>query len=179
MDGDDTIKCLAQPIEHSDIALTIDVNADRTKAVSSGIDGRVKIWDVEDFISVHTYKGQRLNVRRANPNEDVYRPFQDSRLMLWDTRNVKPACIIDSSFLPHKPSSVAGDSTGNLVAFGSDSGHVALWDMASKSLKGEVATVHSRNVNRLTFSPHGSHLASASEDCTVCISGYSSAGITD
>ncbi|ELU05252.1 hypothetical protein CAPTEDRAFT_206882 [Capitella teleta] len=76
MDGDDTIKCLAQPIEHSDIALTIDVNANRTKAVSSGIDGRVKIWDVEDFISVHTYKGRRLNVRRANPNEDVYRPFQ-------------------------------------------------------------------------------------------------------
>jgi hypothetical protein len=59
------------------------------------------------------------------------------------------------NLLPNKPTSVAWQAGGDLMALGSDSGHVALYNKSTASLCGAVSPVHSRSVNRLVFSPHG------------------------
>ena len=41
---EDTLTCLAQPTEHDDLVLSLDINADNTKVVSAGQDCR---WVVD------------------------------------------------------------------------------------------------------------------------------------
>ncbi|XP_029430085.1 methylosome protein 50 [Rhinatrema bivittatum] len=160
--------------EHDDIVTTVSVLALDTQAVSGSKDFCVKVWDLAQGTVLNSYKAhsnQVTCVASCPGKETIFLSCsEDHRILLWDTRNPKPASRIEISASSNFPTSVAWHpEQSDKFAFGDDIGIVSTVDL--KNLKSSVTScTHSRSVTRLAFSKHSSPLlASISEDCSVAV----------
>jgi WD40 repeat protein/serine/threonine protein kinase len=93
-------------------------------------------------------------------------PTIDSRRLLANSRAVlaaAPIVPVGSPVDVGDAKAVAIDPAGRLAAIGERSGRIRLWDLGSRRPRAEL-TGHTKGVERLTFSPDGSLLASAGGD---------------
>jgi len=97
--------------------------------------------------------------RTRAPTVDSRRLLSASRAALADAPIVPVGSPVDVG----DAKAVAIDPAGRLVATGERSGRIRLWDLASRRPQAEL-TGHTKGVERLTFSPDGSLLASAGGD---------------
>ncbi|XP_069489397.1 methylosome protein WDR77 [Ambystoma mexicanum] len=160
--------------EHDDIVTTVSVLGTGAQAVSGSKDFCVKVWDLAQQTMLNSYRAHSNQVTcvASCPGKDTVflSCSQDGRLLLWDTRNAKPASRIDTSVSNSFPTSVTWHpDKSDTFAFGNDIGSVFILDL--KNLKPAAsAALHSHSVTGLSFSSHSSPLlASVSEDCSVAV----------
>ncbi|XP_069800682.1 methylosome protein WDR77 [Dendropsophus ebraccatus] len=160
--------------EHDDIVTTLGVFTGGTLAVSGSKDFSVQIWDLPQKTLLKSYKahsGQVNCVSTCPGKETVFLSCgEDKRVLLWDTRNPKPAkCInvcgpnVSPTYVtwhPHKDDAFAcGDELGNIYIVN-----------LNKPESTQAIEAHSRCITGLAYSSHSSpYLASISEDCSVLV----------
>lgn len=169
-----TMMCMADPVEHDDIVTSVSVNADSSRVCSSSQDMRIKIWDLEEFTSMHSYKGHSDTVHMAeyHPSDTnlLLSCSQDGSLLLWDTRKSKPASFIDTQLLPSVATCLTWQP-GNEFTFvvGTETGDIVSQDTRQTNQPLSSA-VHTRTVNKLAFAPHRNDvLATCSDDSTSTV----------
>ncbi|CAO2599598.1 Methylosome protein 50 [Lemmus lemmus] len=160
--------------EHDDIVSTVTVLSSGTQAVSGSKDFCIKIWDLAQQMSLNSYRGKYsflIGIAVLLDYETLFLFFfQDSRILLWDTRCPKPASQIGESETSDEEKMVIGTHMEETFFAQSDeNGSVSLVDTKNASCTLSSA-VHSQCVTRLVFSPHSvPFLASLSEDCSVAV----------
>ncbi|XP_068125848.1 methylosome protein WDR77 [Hyperolius riggenbachi] len=95
---------------------------------------------------------------------------EDGRVLLWDTRNPKPAKRIDFCAPHGVPTYVTWHpDKDDTFACGDETGNVYIVNINNPG-SAQILAVHSRPVTGLAYSNHSSpFLASVSEDCTVVV----------
>ncbi|XP_030076905.1 methylosome protein WDR77 [Microcaecilia unicolor] len=160
--------------EHDDIVTTVSVLALDTQAVSGSKDLCVKVWDLAQGAVLNTYRAhssQVTCVASCPGKETIFLSCgEDHRILLWDTRNPKPASRIEIGTSKSFPTSLAWHPEQNdNFAFGDDTGALSIVDIKNPKAFA-TSRAHSRSVTGLAFSTHSSPLlASISEDCTVAV----------
>uniref|UniRef100_A0A8C5LW25 Methylosome protein WDR77 n=1 Tax=Leptobrachium leishanense TaxID=445787 RepID=A0A8C5LW25_9ANUR len=168
--------------EHDDIVTTLSVFTDGTQAVSGSKDLSVKIWDLSQKTALQSYKAhsEPITCVAACPGKDALflSCSEDGRVLLWDTRNEKPAIRINLSASSLFPTSVTWHpSIDHNFACGDENGNVFVGNLKTPD-SAQMLAVHSHAVTALQYSKHSSPLlASASEDCSVAVFDSSSTEI--
>ncbi|XP_053313574.1 methylosome protein 50 [Spea bombifrons] len=159
--------------EHDDIVTTLSVFADGAQAVSGSRDCSVKVWDLEQKMLLKSYKAHSDHVTcvSACPGKEAIflSSGEDGCVLLWDTRNPKPATRINLSS-KHIPTSLTWHpDKDDTFACGDESGNVFTVNLKSSDSTQGLA-VHSQTVTGLSYSKHSTpFLASVSEDCSVAV----------
>ncbi|KAM9321342.1 methylosome protein WDR77 [Gastrophryne carolinensis] len=160
--------------EHDDIVTSISVFTGGSQAVSGSKDFSVNIWDLPQKTLLKSYKAHSsfVNCVSACPGKETIflSCSEDGRVLLWDTKNPKPAKRLD--FLA--PNSIPTYITwhpdkDDTFACGDEMGNVYIVNLNNLTSAHRVA-VHSRPITGLAFSNHSTpFLASVSEDCSVVV----------
>ncbi|XP_076857557.1 methylosome protein WDR77 [Brachyhypopomus gauderio] len=160
--------------EHDHMVTAISPTASASHAVSSSMDGSIKVWDLSQEAVISTYSAHSMPVNSVScsPVEDslFLSGAQDGRLLLWDRRKSKPASRLEMAPPGCCPTAVVWHPhQTSTIAYGDELGRVTLRDIQAA---GGVQTVntHRRRVCGLAFSSHSSpQLASVSDDCSVAV----------
>ncbi|KAG8450901.1 hypothetical protein GDO86_003245 [Hymenochirus boettgeri] len=168
--------------EHDDIVTSLSVFTDGVQAVSGSKDYSVKVWDLSQKTVLKSYSAHsnQVNCVAACPGKEAIflSCGEDGRILLWDTRNPKPASRIKLCTLDNFPTSLSWHpEKDDIFAFGDETGNVSIINL--KNLEStQTSTVHSQCITELAYSNHSSpYLASVSEDCTVAVLGSDSSEI--
>ncbi|XP_078500608.1 methylosome protein WDR77 [Lissotriton helveticus] len=160
--------------EHDDTVTTVSVLGTGAQAVSGSKDSSVKVWDLAQQTVINSYRAHSNQVTCIAGCPDKETVFlscsQDGRVLLWDTRNTKPAFRIDTSCSTSFPTSVTWHpEKSNTFVFADDIGTVCILDLKNTKAV-QSAALHSHSVTGLAFSKHSLPLlASVSEDCSVAV----------
>ncbi|XP_014456601.1 methylosome protein WDR77 [Alligator mississippiensis] len=160
--------------EHDDIVTTLSVLDNGTQAVSGSRDFCVKVWDIPQQTSLHSYRAHSSSVTcvASCPGKDTVflSCAEDNRILLWDTRCPKPATRIVCSASTYLPTSVMWHpQQSDTFILGDENGTVAVVDTKNPD-SALSSAVHSQTVTGFAFSTHSSPLlASISEDCSVAV----------
>ena len=93
---------------------------------------------------------------------------EDNRALLWDTRNLeKPAYRISHNFNGFPSASAWSKLDTNLIALGSETGQLCIFDIRNMKPNQSVASVksNSRLIRRVDFNTTSNLVATAAEDC--------------
>lgn len=92
---------------------------------------------------------------------------EDNTALFWDLRKEKPASLIPHQFKGHPSSSAWSSHDANLIAIGTENGHLAIFDVRNMKSNQSFATIKSndRYIRRVEFNPRNNVIATASEDC--------------
>ncbi|KAL4232567.1 Methylosome protein 50 [Mactra antiquata] len=87
--------------EHDDIVSSVCVCPSGNTVISASHDSCVKVWDLETFSSIHTFKAHSDAIHSVHNHHDKPNVFltasQDGTICLWDTRNSKPVTRLGKS----------------------------------------------------------------------------------
>lgn len=166
--------------EHDHLISSISVSSNDMFCISSSFDGCIKVWDVETWACIATYRpahGNRISrVSCSNVESRVFISCgQDDRIYMWDLRLPKPATLVGKDPLKAIPTCVAWKlESPTLFAAGDEMGQVILKDIR-KSVDGILSeTLHQRPIFRLVFSPKFPNLlASCADEEFVVVSDVS------
>ncbi|KAM8977185.1 methylosome protein WDR77 [Pelodytes ibericus] len=160
--------------EHDDMVTTLSVFTDGTQAISGSKDFSVKVWDLAQKALLNSYKAHsdQVNCVAACPGKNTIflSCGEDGRILLWDTRNPKPATRINVCASNSIPTSVTWhpDKDDNF-ACGDENGTIFIGNLKNPDSAQSLA-VHSQAVTELAYSKHSiPFLASVSEDCSVVV----------
>ncbi|XP_041353889.1 methylosome protein 50-like isoform X2 [Gigantopelta aegis] len=162
-------------IEHDDIVSCVTVTADGTKAISSGYDGMIKLWDLSKLSSLNSCRVHYDIIWsvECHPTEtDLFLSCsQDGQVLLWDCRNPRPASIVEIPQLEGSPTCVSWQpGTQHVAAVSSDLGQVIVNDIRMNKETATVFSPHSRFVYKTEFCPGKPNLlASVGEDCRTVV----------
>uniref|UniRef100_A0A0B7A8P3 Uncharacterized protein n=1 Tax=Arion vulgaris TaxID=1028688 RepID=A0A0B7A8P3_9EUPU len=168
---------------HDGIVTSVSVVCDKTKAASSGHDKCIKLWDLSNTALVYTSQAHSdfVSCVDCHPSEpDIFVSCgQDDKILLWDRRKSKPASILNKSPLPCVATCVQWQPGGSSkIAYGSESGQIAILDTRMNTENYLTSTPHSRSVHSLQFCPSKpSLLASVSEDCRAVVTAVDDDGL--
>jgi WD40 repeat protein len=165
-------------MEHDDLVTSVSVNSQQPKGISASQDRRIKLWDVNELVSTHTYKAHSSSVTGLafHPNEpDIFVSCSlDGKILIWDMRKSKPARVLA---MPPKsrPTCLAwSHAHTDQVFVGHQDGRLSFHDVKAGSQTLASIKVHSRKVNCIQCAPHRPEwVASASDDCRVCVTAFS------
>jgi WD40 repeat protein len=143
---------------------------DRRRLASAGLDGTVRIWDVDAAgRQTGVLDGHGCAVRSVAWSPDGGRlasGADDGRVRIWDgAAPAKPRAV----FSGHQASvwSVAWSPDGRRVASSGSDSTVRVWDLDAKERPARVLTGHEGSVWSVAWSPDGLRLASGGADRTV------------
>lgn len=169
------LQCLGYACQHDDTLLSLSVFSDNAHLVTGGMDCCIKVWDVENLISTHSFHYGHtdivtgVDVQRSNNSVFISSSF-DSCALMWDIRKSKPACSIlekDGCGL----TAVSWNPTcDNIVAIGVDDGSITLMDIRKTDNLLCEPLVFSRPIHKLTFNPdpeRSEQIACCSDDTLV------------
>ncbi|XP_066514962.1 methylosome protein 50 [Hoplias malabaricus] len=160
--------------EHDHSVTAVSPAVSGVVAVSSSVDCRIKVWDMnqETVISTYSVHSKPVNSVRFSPTDEslFLSCAQDGRLLLWDRRKSKPASRFDLVSPSCSPTTITWDPhRPTTIAYGDELGRVSVMDFQSGG-NVQVMNTHRRRVTGLTFSKHSSPLlASVSDDCSVAV----------
>jgi len=154
-------------------------------AVSGSDDARVKLWNLAAeqstrTLTAHEYSISSITLNPHNASNASSHQFiscaEDNKAIMWDTRKAKPAFLIKHQLAGHPSASDWSTMDANLIAFGSETGQVGVYDLRLMSSSVEnnkpfqLQQEHTRLVRQLKFHPAKRDLiASASEDCRLLV----------
>jgi WD40 repeat protein/serine/threonine protein kinase len=150
---------------------------DGSRLVSSGDDGTIRLWPVEDgFIGAGTivarFDDVIWGVAFDPPGRKIVSVSEDGSVRLWDATTAEqigpPLMQRTGDFL-----SVAFSPDGEGLLVGTGEGQIWSWDLAAgKPLMPPILGAHSSDVWELVFSPSGDRIATASSDGTSALLTY-------
>lgn len=94
------LKPIATRNDHDSSVLSISASSDKTKIVTGGMDMCIKLWNIDDLITEHTYRPAHCdhvtNVAfRPDSTDCVFASCSlDGCLLLWDIRQPRPATVL-------------------------------------------------------------------------------------
>ncbi|XP_023238127.1 methylosome protein 50-like [Centruroides sculpturatus] len=166
--------------EHDHVISSISVSSNDLFCISSSFDGCIKVWDVETWTCIATYRPAHGNkISRVSCSNVESRVFiscgQDDKIFIWDLRLPKPATLVGKDPLKAVPTCVAWKlESPTLFAAGDELGQVILKDI--RKCVGSILseTLHQRPIFRLVFSPKFPNLlASCADEEYVVVSDVS------
>jgi len=176
LEDDNKTFTLAQSnLGHDSVLSSLSITSDKTKAASAGFDKCIKLWDLPTVSLLYNAQAHLDSILSidCHPSEpDLFVTCgQDDRILLWDKRKPKPACLLSRSPLPHSATCVRWQpGQVHKIALGSESGHLAVLDTRAGVEACSPTRPHDRPVYRMAFSPNQpSLLASVGEDCRTVI----------
>ena len=110
--------------------LTLSVSADGQRAVSGGVDGMVRVWDLRSGAAVHTLTGHHGPVMAVAVSADGQRAVsggEDGTVRVWDLRSGAAAHTLTGH--NRRISAVAISADGRYAVSGGG-GTVRVWDLA-------------------------------------------------
>lgn len=162
--------------EHDGMVLCVATNMNSEIALSGSDDSKIKVWDLNDEVSIKTLKGHDSAVCSLTFNPTCTKTFvscsEDNRALLWDTRNLeKPAYRIPHKFSGFPSASAWSKLDTNLIALGSETGQLCVFDVRSMRLNQSFASVRSNNslIRSVNFNTTSNWIATASEDCRTLV----------
>lgn len=139
-------------------------------AASSGVDSRIRVWDVQTGQLVQSIQeaGGVLGVALSADGALAASAGRDGTVRLWDV----PGGRLLTELRGHRAaaSGVAFSPDGNLLASAGWDGAVRLWDVAARRSV-RMLEGHSDAVLGVAFTADGTRLASASADGTIAVWG--------
>jgi len=134
-------------------------------------DQTVKLWDIENEKTVHTFAGHNMDIYSLDYSSDgrfIVSGSGDKKAKVWNVENKSCMYTLGSDEVGPKDgvTSVAISPDGRLIAAGSLDKVVRLWD-AQTGYFLERYEGHSDSVYSVAFSPDGKSLASGSLDKTL------------
>ncbi|GAA0859604.1 TIR domain-containing protein [Aliiglaciecola litoralis] len=161
-------------VGHDGSILKITFSPDETSLVSTGVDEKVIVWDLNlgqpktrpTFKSLDAHNDWVVDVDFAPDGESFVTSSWDGKVIIWNNSSLTP-----STELPLTQSgwasSVEFSPDGNWLAIGREDGSVEIWDVNSVKLSNEILLGHKDWVTDLSFSNNSKYLASASSDGTA------------
>lgn len=143
--------------EHNDMVLDMDdLGGDGLNIVTCSQDKSIKIWDLESFLSTHTYAPAHAHIVtcvRTKPSQPhcFASCARDGSAVLWDIRDEQPAsCLV-------KPSGVALTSLSWVnemaVVTGAVNGHIVLVDIRNTSQSLTKVQLENRPIHSMRAMP--------------------------
>jgi len=134
-------------------------------------DQTVKLWDIENEKTVHTFVGHNMDIYSLDYSNDgnfIVSGSGDKKAIVWDVEKQTCLCSMGNDEVGPKDgvTSVAISPDGRLVASGSLDKVVRLWDSRTGNFI-EGYEGHTDSVYSVAFSPDGKSLASGSLDKTL------------
>lgn len=136
-------------------------------AISSTINGNIKIWDTQEenleIVEFSSHSKQISALAVDNHNFILASGDVDGYIKFWNLRTLKKEEIMTRRIAQQAINALAFSPDGKMLASGTDQGKIKLWDTKN----GEEYSVnwqHSEAINTLAFSPDGCLLASGSND---------------
>ncbi|MCX5015860.1 serine/threonine protein kinase [Streptomyces sp. NBC_00555] len=135
---------------------------------SGGQDNTVLLWNVTARTKVSTLAvpGEAVHTVSFSPDGKTLAASagRGPAARRWDMRSMKSTDIAENAGTTQ---SISFSPDGKTLAVSEPYRTASLWDVASGTLTGTLATVHTDFVNMVAFSPDGRTLATASSDKTV------------
>lgn len=144
---------------------------DSQRAATSGYDGTVRLWNVENGKAIAVLRGHThwvYQVAFAANGKTLLSASRDGTGRLWDPSSLEERRVLNHCAAPHAVRSIAMTVDGTTVATASTDGTIKLWD-ADTGKEQAVLAVHTGAVYRVAFAPDGKTLLSASADNTARI----------
>ncbi|XP_013400422.1 methylosome protein 50 [Lingula anatina] len=180
-----TVNPIYHAFEHDDMVKSLSVAQGGAAAVSGGYDCRIKVWDIEEQQSSNTFQGHSdaITCVACHPRDSsvFLSSSQDGNILLWDTRNPKPAQLIEkappsliTTCLSWQPDNewefAMGDEFGTIVGL----------DLRQSGTATYTLKPHTRSVHKVAFdTKRPNFLASVSEDCSVVVTELNPSGVRE
>ncbi|MBD3383721.1 hypothetical protein GF407_02240 [candidate division KSB1 bacterium] len=155
-----------EPNSHEDSIFAVCITPDGERAVSGGLDDRIKVWDPLSFVELNGWE-TKSDVEDISPSVEGKRALvahADATVRLWDIGSGYCQRVFKGH--DHVVSAVAAVADGRLAVSASCDCTLKLWDLQSgrclKTMKGHDQVVHS-----VRLSADGRTACSASSDATV------------
>lgn len=162
--------------EHDSMVLSLATNMNSEIALSGSDDSKIKVWDLNDEVSIKTLKGHDSAVCSLTFKPTCTKTFlscsEDNRALMWDTRNLeKPAYRIPHNFNGFPSASAWSKLDTNLFALGSETGQLCVFDVRNIRSNESVASVKSNSslIRSVGFNVSSNLIATASEDCRTLV----------
>ncbi|KAK2581316.1 hypothetical protein KPH14_008091 [Odynerus spinipes] len=153
------LQCLGYACQHDDSLSTLSVFSDRAHLVTGGMDCCIKVWDVENLVSTHSFHYSHIDVVtgvdvQQRDNSIFISSSLDSCALMWDIRKSKPAhCILEKD--GYGLTAVSWNPTSdNIIAIGADDGSITLMDIRNTDSILLESLVFSRPIHKLVFNPN-------------------------
>jgi WD40 repeat protein len=158
---------LLRKLPQSGFVRSVAFSPDGHLILTSGYEGRARLWDARTFRLVHELRGpdsSALNEAVFSPDgKHVAAAANDSTVRVWETATGDPIGIAVGH--AYQVTHVAFDPLGKFVISGSADGTAKVW-----SIEGRLTSLlagHRGPVTAVAFSPDGNAAITASEDGTV------------
>ncbi|KAI9504246.1 WD40-repeat-containing domain protein [Coemansia spiralis] len=159
-------------LKDGDHAITsLEINAQGTQALTSSMDGKIRVWDIENS-SKETKSSKPALIIDANCSTNAWKACFRKELIasstdhgtikLWALETGKEVSELNTS-RPNFLYSLAISPDATKIACGSVGGHVYVFDTAKGSLFCTFSS-HSDNVRSIAFSADSSLLVTGSDD---------------
>ena len=134
---------------HTDVVWSIDVARDGNRAISSGNDGTLRVWDLREGVCEQVVPLEEPRVVRMSPTGSHAVSNDWQRLILWDLRQGRALRSWDS--IGH-PTCVSVAWEAGLIVSGTYDGPVEIWPLTGKerlrTLEGHQGEVWSVGICR-------------------------------
>lgn len=154
--------------EHDGLVTCIDRKFNSEKAVSGSSDCRIKIWDLNEALSIRTFRGHDYPITSLTLNPlDVncmISTSEDGRAVVWDMRKSKPGFNLNHGLKSYPTCSAWSAHDSYRIILGNATGHIGIYDLRNMSL-GTVHKVHERLIRQVKINS-SKLLSTASDDTT-------------
>ncbi|XP_043484115.1 U3 small nucleolar RNA-interacting protein 2-like isoform X2 [Leptopilina heterotoma] len=156
---------------HGSAITSIDALSRERAVTSGGLDGSIRIWKiVEESQLIFNGHGGSIDTVKLINEENFLSGGDDGQLSVWGCLKKKPLCSYPEAHgknpengLPNWISSIATLLNTDLVASGSNSGVIRLWqcEESFRKIKPLFDVKVEGFINSLTFTPDGNYLIAA------------------
>jgi len=167
-------------VGHTDAALCVAAAPTRQQVMTGGMEGTVRMWDVEAPDAVAgNFKGHSGRIHSLVWGKSrVASGGADGTVRLWDPREREATCAMPIADGNAEVLALSWSASANLLAVGSEFSNALVFDVRNTSapLSGKpTLNQHAASVTSVAFSPHVDHLlASGSDDAKICVANESS-----
>jgi WD repeat-containing protein 61 len=152
---------------HELAIVSVDCSGDGKRAVTSSMDGQIRVYDIEAGKKIQTITAGAVDTWTVayQPNMDVVASGSHSGAVnLWDMKSGKKANTLQTEGKFTMSLSYSND--GAFLASGSHDGIVHIFDSSSNKSLHKISA-HNLAVRSLSFNPSGTVLVTASEDAHI------------